>query len=145
MKGRPPATKRAGEVDAANGRESFRCVSHAGTGPPRDSLPSVHTPTRSVRVARPQRLERLAEENRSGSCAPDPVARKHSLAEPIYHVCRAQPVERLAEEVELEIRSPRGRARVRALTQAKTFELSLADLTLAQMGFQRDPLREPDV
>src|SRR6266581_6353897 len=89
------------------------------------------------------RLERLAEENRSGSCAPDPVARKHSLAEPIYHLCRAQPVERLAEEVELEIRSPRGRERVRALTQAKTFELSLADLTLAQMGFQRDPLREP--
>jgi len=98
-----------------------------------------------VHVARPQRLERLAEENRSGSCAPDPVARKHSLAEPIYHVCRAQPVERLAEEVELEIRSPRDRAREQALTQAKTFELSLADLTLAQMGFQRDPLREPDV
>src|SRR5207253_4853411 len=97
MKGRPPAAKRAGEVDAANGRESFRCVSHAGTGPPRDSLSSVHAPTRSVRVARPQRLERLAGENLSGSCAPGPVARKHSLAEPIYHAGRPQPVARLAD------------------------------------------------
>jgi len=128
----------------------------------------VHAPTLSVRVARPWHLERLAEESRSGSCAPDPVARKHSLAEPIHHVSRAQAVERLAEEVELETRLPRGRAqaierlaeeveletrsprsRARALAhmhmQAKTFELLLAGLALAQMRFQRDSLREPDV
>jgi hypothetical protein len=121
-----------------------------------------------VRLARPQRLERLAEENRSGSCASDPVARKHSLAEPIYHVGRAQTVERLAEEVEpetrsprgraqtverlaeevaLETRSPRGRARVLAHMhmQAKTFQLLLAGLAFAQVRFQRDSLREPDV
>ena len=74
-----------------------------------------------------------------------PRLKLDGVAKVLESIPGADLVERLAEKVELEIRSPRGRARARALTQAKTFELLLAGLTLAQMGFQRDPLREPDV
>ncbi|HWN55269.1 MAG TPA: hypothetical protein VNP91_09155 [Methylomirabilota bacterium] len=95
-------------------------------------------------------LERLAEENRSGSRASDDlVARKQPLAESLHHVSRTHAVERLAEvgrlaeEVELEIRSPRGR--VRPLTETKTLELFLTGFALAQMRFQRHSLGEPDV
>jgi hypothetical protein len=132
------------EVDATDGRKSLRCAGGAETGPPRDSFSCVHAPARSEFVSRPHRLERLTEEDRSRSRAPDdPVAREDSLAEPVHHVGRTQAVERLAERVELEARSPRGRAG--ALTETKGLELLLTGLALAQMRFQRGQLGEPDV
>jgi hypothetical protein len=104
----------------------------------------VHAAAHRGLVGCSQNLERLAEENRSGARAPDdPVAREKPLADPVHHISRTQAVERLAEEVELEIRAPRGG--VRPLTETKTLELLLTGLALAQMRFQRDPLREPDV
>jgi hypothetical protein len=104
----------------------------------------VHAPARREYGSRPQRLERLTEEDRSRSRAPDDqVAREASLAEPVHHGSRTQAVERPAEEVELETRSPRSRAR--ELTETRSLELLLTGLALAQMRFQRDPLGEPDV
>ena len=136
--------KAGDDVDATNGGKSLRCAGGAETGPPRDSFPRVHAPARSECVSRPQRLERLTEEDRSRSRArDDPVAREDSPAEPVHHVSRTQAVERLAEGVELETRSPRGRAR--ALTETKGLELLLTGLALAQMRFQRGQLGEPDV
>jgi len=103
----------------------------------------VHAAARRL-VGCTEHLERLADENRSGSRAPDDsVAREKPLAEPVQQISRTQAVERLAEEVELEIRAPR--SGVRPLTETKALELLLTGLALAQMRFQRDPLREPDV
>jgi hypothetical protein len=71
----------------------------------------------------------------------DPVVREDSLTEPLHHVVRTYGFESLPGEV--EVRRPSGWAR--AVTEAKGLELQLAGLALAQMRFQRDLFRQPNV
>jgi len=105
----------------------------------------MHTsPALRAPVNRPHHLDRSIKESRPEAGTPnDPVAREYPLAEPVHHVSRTEAVERPADEVELKVRSPGGGAR--APTDAKSLELLLAGLALAEMRLQRDALGQPDV
>jgi len=140
------SAKGEAEVDAADGRERSADAGHRRPRPPWDPFPRVHAAAGSGLGRHPSRRRRSAEENLSRTRAwDDGSARQHPLAEAVQEVDGTHPVERFAEGVELELRVPCGLARPRALTETKNLEGAPAGFTLAQMGFQRDTLREPDV
>jgi len=112
-------------------------------------VPSVHAaaPERARGVRAASRASCRREPVGIAAASDDRVARKQPLrSRSTMSVGRMRSkrlaeVGRLAEEVELEIRSPRGR--VRPLTETKTLELFLTGFALAQMRFQRHSLGDP--